>query len=252
MINSVFRLCCYFRDFYLLVVKRRTGQHNCVCVCVCTCLVYKNTLHVITEYWLLIWTVIPHYLINNLKWFSFSGPSGGGDHFDHRPGVRSGIQKVPRVRRERRRDTEADRKLAEKSKHDFRKWFCGVVLSCITSFRPGSCLKLFKRKTDLSSSQIQELETENSELKKQLQALEEQLVIAQVPPVRSAWSACLWIPQRPFEALMAFRSQQSSNLSIFLLFFIPSCFTLTLLTRTICCRGLLLSSGVTISLPSPA
>ena len=33
--------------------------------------------------------------------------------------------------------------------------------------------------------QIQELETENSELKKQLQALEEQLMISHVPPVRT-------------------------------------------------------------------
>lgn len=33
--------------------------------------------------------------------------------------------------------------------------------------------------------QIQELETENSELKKQLQDLEEQLMIAHVPPVRT-------------------------------------------------------------------
>lgn len=33
--------------------------------------------------------------------------------------------------------------------------------------------------------QIQELETENSELKQQLQDLEEQLMIAHVPPVRT-------------------------------------------------------------------
>uniref|UniRef100_A0A8C2FCC2 PTB domain-containing engulfment adapter protein 1 n=1 Tax=Cyprinus carpio TaxID=7962 RepID=A0A8C2FCC2_CYPCA len=35
---------------------------------------------------------------------------------------------------------------------------------------------------------IQDLEAENSELKKQLQVLEEQLMIAQVPPVSTAWS----------------------------------------------------------------
>lgn len=34
--------------------------------------------------------------------------------------------------------------------------------------------------------QIQELETENAELKKQLQELEEQLMISPIPPVRGA------------------------------------------------------------------
>lgn len=38
---------------------------------------------------------------------------------------------------------------------------------------------------NLSFTQIQELETENSELKQQLQDLEEQLMIAHVPPVRT-------------------------------------------------------------------
>lgn len=36
--------------------------------------------------------------------------------------------------------------------------------------------------------QIQELETENSELKQQLQDLEEQLMVAHVPPVRTNWT----------------------------------------------------------------
>lgn len=40
--------------------------------------------------------------------------------------------------------------------------------------------------TPYLSLQIQDLEAENSELKKQLQVLEEQLMIAQVPPVSIA------------------------------------------------------------------
>lgn len=37
------------------------------------------------------------------------------------------------------------------------------------------------------ATQIQELETENSELKQQLQNLEEQLMIAHTPPVSASW-----------------------------------------------------------------
>lgn len=44
--------------------------------------------------------------------------------------------------------------------------------------------------TDLPFSfvKIQELETENSELKQQLQNLEEQLMIAHTPPVSANWT----------------------------------------------------------------
>lgn len=41
--------------------------------------------------------------------------SGGGDHADHRAGLRLGLQEVPGVWRERRGDEEADRRAAETS-----------------------------------------------------------------------------------------------------------------------------------------